>query len=1102
MRDSMKKICVVLLCSCTQFLIASTEKIDLQTRLHWINPESLELAISDLSKQKGYDVDMAKKELSYIKDNLNGVLKQMEGPDSLAAMDEARILLDKQRKILLANPLLDMDKIVVTRFVLGDDARIATTNAMCMPMSNYMGLIDVPSSGYNAELCELSHLREGEWQKRTIYKPTKGEGIADVHMHWNADKMLFASSGSVVYDPFYNQAYPSWKIFEVGIDGKDLKVISDFPEPDLEFADPCYLPDGRILFTTNIGYNGIPCEHGQRVIMNLALYDPKDKSMRKITFDQDGNWSPTVLNNGRIMYTRWEYTDLTHYFSRIVMHSNPDGTECKALYGSGSYWPTSIYDMQQLPHAGNRFVGIVSGHHGIPRSGQLIIFDPSKGRKEASGVVQEIPHRNRKVEPVIKDRLVDGVWPQFSRPFPLNDKYFLVTAKLHEKGLWGIYLVDVFDNVTLVAEKEGEGFLTPIPVKKRPIPPIIPDRIKKGDKTATVFIQDLYEGEGLRNVPRGVVKKLRVFTYEYAYLKSPSDFDTQGIQSGWDMKRELGTVDVEEDGSAIFTVPSNTPISLQPLDEEGNAIQWMRSWFTAMPGEVVSCVGCHEDQNMIAIPKRVIASQKEPLAIQPPKDGIRSFTFEYEIQPILDRYCIGCHDGSKAKIDFRGLEKKEYVRWGNYTTHRFMKTSYLNLHPYIYRQGPEADMYVLRPYEYHASNSELIQMLDKGHHQVELSDEDRQTLCKWIDFNAPYFGTFEIAGRYKEAFEQYPRRQELMKKYGNVSVDWKKELRDYAKVLEERGPIESIKIKEEPVKKVDWEKVKKWSFDVQTATRMQKEASPAPEKVVELAPGISMRFVWIPKGSYMKGKDTGSLYPVDYAKASIDKGFWMGCMEVSNEQYKVLCPEHDSRYIGQQWKDHTTPGYPANEPQQPVIRVSWSEAMEFCKKMSDKTGLTVTLPTEEQWEWACRAGSASDMWYGDRTSDYSDYENMADYTIKDLAVWGLEPTVPMPDDLFCREFWDFVPRDRFANDGSLISVKTGSFKANPWGLYDMHGNVAEWTLSDCTLSDNKYYVGSKVVCGGSWRDRASKATASYRRYFKPWQAPFNVGFRVVIYEDE
>lgn len=1073
--------------------------LDIYERLKWVNPAALELAIADMSKQKGYDEIRARKDLEYIVHNLPSVQKGETCASDTSFWIVADQILEKQRSILLSNPLLDMDKIVVTRFVLGQKARTATTNAMCMPMSNYMGLIDVPSTGYNAELCELSHLRTPVLKKRTIYKPTMGEGIADVQLHWNADKLLFASSGSVVYDPFYNQAYPSWQIFEVGIDGKDLKIISDLGEPDLEYADPCYLPDGRILFTTNIGYNGIPCEHGQRIIMNLALYDPKDKSMRKITFDQDGNWSPTVLNNGRIMYTRWEYTDLTHYFSRIVMHSNPDGTECRALYGSGSYWPTSIYDMQQLPKQGSSFIGVVSGHHGIPRSGRLVIIDPSKGRKEATGVVQEIPYRNRVVEPVIKDRLVDGVFPQFSRPFPLSDKYFLVTAKLHQKGLWGIYLVDVFDNVTLIAEEEGEGFLTPIPVIKRPIPPIIPDRIKKGDKTATVFIQDLYEGEGLREVPRGVVKKLRVFTYEYAYMKSPSDFDTQGIQSGWDMKRELGTVDVEQDGSAIFTVPSNTPISLQPLDEEGNAIQWMRSWFTAMPGEVVSCVGCHEDQNKIVIPKRVMASQKKPSALVPPKDGIRSFTFEYEIQPILDRYCVSCHDGSAGKADFRGLEKKEYVRWGNYTTHRFMKTSYLNLHPYVYRQGPEADMYVLRPYEYHASNSELIQMLDKGHHNVILSDEDRQTLCKWIDFNVPYFGTFEISGRYKEAFEQYPRRMDLMQKYGNVSVDWKKELADYARVLEERGPVVPIKpvTSSSSTKKNSY--VDNWKFNSEKAVRMQRESSPSVEKVIDLAPGISMRFVWIPKGSYIRGIDNGGLSPSEYVKTSISEGFWMSCTEVTNEQYKTLFPEHDSRYIGQQWKDHTTPGYPANEAQQPVVRVSWNEALAFCKMLSEKTGLHIMLPTEEQWEWACRAGSSEDMWYGSRVDDYSDCENMADFTIKDLAVWGLEPTVPMPDDLFCREFWDFVPRDRFANDHNLISVKVGSYKPNPWGLYDMHGNVAEWTCSDCSL-DNKYFVNTKVVCGGSWRDRANRSMSFYRRYFKPWQAPFNVGFRVILSE--
>ncbi|WP_332571816.1 SUMF1/EgtB/PvdO family nonheme iron enzyme [Bacteroides sp.] len=1046
--------------------------------------------------KNGFDYSVAQRNLAFIKQHLPSVKMRINGSDSISALKEAKVLIDKQRSILLSNPLFDMDKVVVTRFVLGKQARTATTNKMCMPMSNYMGLIDVPSSGYDAEICELSNLRTPTVKKRTIYRPTSGEGIADLQLHWNADRMLFASASNVVIDPFYNQEYPSWRIFEIGLDGTNLKLISDLPEPDLEYADPCYLPDGRILFTTNIGYNGIPCEHGERVIMNLAVYDPKDKSMRKITFDQDGNWSPTVLHNGRIMYTRWEYTDLTHYFSRIIMHSNPDGTECRALYGSGSFWPTSVYDMQQLPGEGNRFVGIVSGHHGIPRSGQLIVFDPAKGRKEEKGVVQEIPFRNRKVLPIMKDKLVDGVWPQFSRPYPLSDNFFLVTAKLHKEGLWGVYLVDIYDNVTLITESEGDGYLTPIPVKKRVIPPVVPDRIVKGEKEATVFIQDLYTGEGLRTVPRGAVKKLRILTYEYAYLKSPSDFDALGIQSGWDLKRELGTIRVEEDGSAIFKVPANTPISLQPLDEKGNAIQWMRSWFTAMPGEVVSCVGCHEDQNTVVIPKRVMASQKQPSKLKEPEGGVHPISFEYDVQPILNKYCISCHNGTGNEMDLTGKEKTEYVRWGNYTTHRFMKNSYLKLHPYVYRQGPEADLYVLRPYEYHASNSELIQMLDKGHHQVSLEDKDYQKLCQWIDFNAPYFGTFEIAGRYKATFEQYPRRQELMRKYANVSVDWKKELSEYAKELKNKGIIETIVPAKEKQQEINWEKINKWCFGENEAKELQRNTTSIVEREIEISQGISMRLVWIPKGVYTKGTDKGGKYPVDFKDVTIHDGFWMGMLEVTNAQYCALVKDHDSRFIGQQWKDHTTPGYPANNPEQPAIRVSWEEAMGYCKKLSEVSGLKVTLPSEEEWEWACRAGSGKDMWYGNRDEDYSNYENLADYTIKDLAVWGLDPTVPMPDNASVRRFWDYVPRDRESNDKNLVSVKGGQYKANPWGLYDMHGNVAEWTDSECTI--NQRYIGYKVVCGGSWRDRASKSTASSRRYYKKWQAPFNVGFRVVV----
>lgn len=397
----------------------------------------------------------------------------------------------------------------------------------------------------------------------------------------------------------------------MNIDGSNLHQKITVDEPDLEFCDANYLPDGKVVATTNIGYNGVPCVHGDDVVANLVSFDPETRDLRRLTFDQDGNWSPIVIPNGRIMYTRWEYTDLTHYFSRIVMHMNPDGTENKALYGSGSYFPNSTFDMKPLSKHSSRFIGIISGHHGTARSGRLVIFDPAKSRKEEKGMIQELPFKDRPIVPIIKDELVEGVWPQFMKPYPLSEKYFLVACKPAKDALWGIYLVDVFDNLTLIAEQEGEGLTAPIPLVKRETPPVIPSKIKPDSKEATVFIQDIYEGEGTQGVPRGTIKALRIFAYEYAYILAPSDHDAQGIQSGWDIKRILGTVPVEEDGSALFTIPANTPISIQPLDKDGAAIQWMRSWLTGMPGEIVSCVGCHEDQNSIPIPKRTIASTKQ-----------------------------------------------------------------------------------------------------------------------------------------------------------------------------------------------------------------------------------------------------------------------------------------------------------------------------------------------------------------------------------------------------------------------------------------------------------------------------------------------------------
>ena len=194
--------------------------------------------------------------------------------------------------------------------------------------------------------------------------------------------------------------------------------------------------------------------------------------------------------------------------------------------------------------------------------------------------------------------------------------------------------------MTLICEDEGVAYLEPVLVEKRAIPPVIPDQVKPGLTTGTVFLQDVYAGDGLKGIPRGTVKKLRVGTYDFSPWRQGGLLGTIGMDGPWDIKRIIGEVDVEEDGSAIFQVPANTPVFIQPLDAEGKALQIMRSWFTAMPGEVLSCIGCHEDRNMVAIPRKVKAFGKVPQKIQEWQGKERGFSYRHEVQPVLDRYCV------------------------------------------------------------------------------------------------------------------------------------------------------------------------------------------------------------------------------------------------------------------------------------------------------------------------------------------------------------------------------------------------------------------------------------------------------------------------------
>ncbi len=1060
----------------------------LKTDLQFFDVVAIEKAFMDFKSHKGYDIQkwQPKYDQLMVLVNANKVLKNIDelNKDAVPALEEAVKL---RREILLSNPELDFDKFIAVKSHMGGWDRKGNPNSLGTPPNNWSSLLSTSRTGGAAEIVEFSGLRGEKPVQRVVFRAEGGKKISEPQLHWDADRVLFSSADEK----------GRWQLFEVGVDGNGFKQITAPDDADVELFDASYLPNGKIVSNSNLGYHGVPCVNGDDPISNLVLYDPQTKNIRRLCFDQESNWNPTVMNNGRIMYTRWEYTDLMHYYSRIVFSMNPDGTEQKALYGSGSYFPNSTFDMQPLPGHTSAFVGIISGHHGVVRSGRMIIFDPEKSRKEEKGMVQEIPFSTRPIVPIVKDELVNGVWPQFVKPYPITDKYFLVSAKLNENALWGIYLVDIFDNMVLLAQAEGEGFISPIPLKKRPVPPTIPDRVNLTKDDATVFIQDIYEGEGLPGVPRGTVKKLRVLTYEFAYLKTLSDHVAQGIQAGWDIKRELGEVEINEDGSALFTVPANTPIALQPLDSEGRAIQLMRSWFTAMPGETVSCVGCHEDQNMIPIPKRVMASAQKPVNIVKPKTGVRPMTFEHDIQPILDRACVACHNGEgRVPLNYKDTSLDSITDWAGT---RYYSKSYLNFHPYFYRQGPEAEMAVLNPYEYATMNSEMFQILENNHHGVKLTSDEIKTLYKWLDFNVPYYNSFKhspyttTAG---DVVNQDQRRREMAAKYAcDVAVvDWEKEIADYAEVLKAKGAITPVMPPHRSDVRVKIPKVKNWPFTAEEAAKM---VAGRETRVVDLGGGQTMTFVYIPAGSYIAGGN-GKHQTKTPHKVDIKRGFWMSATEVTNAQMHSLVPEHDSRYVGQFWKDHTTPGYDVRMPELSATKVSYVNAEKFAEQLSAKSGLKVMLPSEEQWEWAARAGSDSDFWFGDRNSDFTPYENLADASLTDMAVIGIDP-MPMRKNNPWYRFQNYIPKDETVNDGNMLVTAPGQYKPNPWGLYDMNGNVAEWTRSDFERSsDPSMIAADKVVRGGSWYERAKRSTVATRRNFLPWQAPWNVGFRVII----
>ena len=963
-----------------------------------------------------------------------------------------------QREALLANPLLDFDRLLVIR---RRDDRLG------LP-TNYNSNSDLPPTGYENTLLSLG-LPGRESAIETVFTPEGNAFIGDLDLHYDAERLLLSTPN----------AEGRWGIAELDLTTRTLTRLPLIDEPDVHNYDACYLPDERIVFCSTAPFIGVPCIGGHSKVTNLYLRD-QDGRIRRLTHDQDHNWCPAVLNNGRILYQRWEYADIAHTFMRILFHANPDGSQQMEYYGSNSFWPTAMFYARPIPGHPTKIVTVVGGHHDAPRQGELVILDPARGRHEADGAVQRIPGYGKPVDPVILDGLIGSSWPRFLHPCPLSEHYVIVSCKPSKTALWGVYLVDVFDNFVLLHEEPGWAMLEPTPWRKTARPPAVPDLTEPGKTTATVVLADVYRGPGLEGVPRGAVRALRVAGYEFTFHGFGGEPDRVGLDGPWDVRRILGTVPVEADGSAHFEVPASTPICVQPLDAEGKALALMRSWFTAAPGEALACVGCHEKQNMtVPADSRPLAARRAPSAITPWYGPARNFSFEREVQPVLDAFCVGCHNdspGAAFDLTARPVERVP----SDFEMH--FSPSYMQLRRWVHTPTLESDAHMLPPRAFHADTSKLVQILRDDHYGVRLTPEAWDRLITWIDLNAPFHGSWKETvaynpGKQAAAVHGAERRRELHRRYAGIDED--PEAIHPPAVLQ--GPETPPAFPNPPLFS---------QAAVPPATGAAPSPVASPVESLEISGGVTLELVRIEPGPFTLGSDDG--YPNERPAHphTIDHPFLMGRFEITNRQYACFDPAHDSGLeTGEAYQfGDDERGFPLNRAEQPVVRVSWDRALAFCAWLSAATGRRFSLPTEAQWEYACRAGSTSPLWYGGLDGDFSRAANLSDAT----HYTGYYPHSP-------RALPPWRPADTRFDDGWRVSAPVGTFDPNPWGLHDMHGNVAEWTLSDylpCPGAPGQPSA-RKVVRGGSWMDRPRRARSAFRLHYEPSQSVHDVGFRVV-----
>ena len=614
----------------------------------------------------------------------------------------------------------------------------------------------------------------------------------------------------VLFD-FRQDPGSGFRIWEVNVDGTGLRQVSFPPADEAEKAarwrtgwhtddiHPCYLPDGKIIFSSTRCEHTILCGGSASLVApNLHRMDADGTHVELLTRSPVSEFCPLVLDDGRIMYHRWEYVDKGARVAKTVWSMNPDGTMPQELWGLADDETTVYMYPQPLPGSSRRFVAVGTCHY--PQGGCLgaiLVVDCGKGmrirgpdpdeadympgddRYPAVNITPEV-FVERKTEAGWHFRTKDGSYVHdrdgrsghlFTHPYPISDREFLVSCKVnpsdHYKDVAGAYAICLMDTEgrrRLIHADANLSCWHPLPLAARPVPPLVESarepRYAASDQ-AVCLVANVYQG--MEGVQPGEVKWLRINEALPRYWSTGRRWSPSLSSSSWKAalwpRVQWGVVPVEQDGSAHFLVPANRPIFFQALDEDFCEIQRERTYVNYAPGEVRSCTGCHGQANYAAsLPDAASprALQRAPSVPQPQPcdlvenggDGKAGQVIHYpaDIQPIFDAKCVECHG---AKDPAGGLRLTGEVTL-------FYNTSYEELArkelagPIIpeftsFLQGDRGNYNgaYLPPRSLGCPTSTLIAVLtDRAHaknakddHSQMLTATELMILSRWVDSN-------------------------------------------------------------------------------------------------------------------------------------------------------------------------------------------------------------------------------------------------------------------------------------------------------------------------------------------------------------------------------